>query len=103
MYKLINNSSRLPKFVKILLDILLTLSCVYLIGLCVYKILEAIRKFLHWTTEKRNWWTFLMCIVILAIGTFIVAQFILDLDPFGNLVRWFNGLWLNFLKTIGTS
>lgn len=95
MYRLINNS-KLPKFLKVLLIILLTLTCVYWIGLFIYKILEAIRKFVHWVSDKRNWWTFLMCIFILAIGSLLLAQFYFDLDPFGKLVNNIVEKWNDF-------
>lgn len=83
MYKFINNS-KLPKLLKWLINILLTITCVYWLGYLVYLLLDSIRKFIHWTTEPHNWWTFLMCVMIVLVGSLIVAQFALGLDPIGK-------------------
>ena len=88
MYKIINNS-KMPKLLKVLAYILLTLSLVYLIGLVLYKILEALRKFIHWVSEKRNCWTFLVCLLILGVGILLAAQFYFNLDPIGKVINWF--------------
>lgn len=87
MYRLINNAT-IPKALKVLLYILLTLTCIYWISIMTYKILELLRKSLHWCSEKRNWWTFVVCIAILAIGSLLIAQYLLDLDPIGKVVNW---------------
>lgn len=95
MYKLIYNS-HIPKWLKALAYILLTLSLVYLIGLTLYKILEAIRKFFHWASDKRNYWTFLVCLLILGVGILLAAQYVFDLDPIGKAIQWGLGKWSEF-------
>lgn len=90
------NESNMPKFLKILIEVLLTLTCVYWIGVLIYKILEGLRIFMHWTSDKRNWWTFLMCVAILVVGGLIIAQFFLGLDPFGKMWQGILNTFNNF-------
>ena len=91
MYRLINNS-KMPRFIKWILYVLLTLTCIYWIGVMVYKILCAIRVIGAFIFEKRNYWTFLCCLLILVIGGLLLAQYYFNLDPFGAIVAYFNGL-----------
>ena len=86
MYRLIRNSN-MPTAIKWILYILLAITMIYLIIILTYKILEYTRRFMSFVSEKRNWWTFICCILILLIGTFIVAQFVLGLDPFGKFIN----------------
>lgn len=86
MYRLIRNSN-MPAAIKWILYILLAITMIYWIIILTYKILEYTRRFMSFVSEKRNWWTFICCIFILLIGTFIVAQFVLGLDPFGKFIN----------------
>lgn len=86
MYRLIRNSN-MPTTIKWILYILLAITMIYWIIILTYKILEYTRRFMSFVSEKRNWWTFIVCIFILLIGTFIVAQFVLGLDPFGKFIN----------------
>lgn len=88
MFKWISDS-KLPRLIKWLLYVVLVLSCVYWIGWFVFKILNGTRKLIHWITEARNWWTFIVCLLIVAIGVFLAAQFYFGLDPIGKLQAWF--------------
>ncbi len=97
---LINNSN-MPKFLKILIYILLTLTLVYWIVWFIYKVLDYLRIFLHFVSDKRNWWTFVGCIVILLIGTFLVAQFVLGLNPIGNFLEWLKSIVNAIRNNIG--
>lgn len=69
----------------------------------VYKILELIRRFVHFVSDKRNWWTFVCCVFILLIGTFIVAQFVLGLDPLGKFITSVNNMIDNIRNSIGNA
>lgn len=100
MYKWVANS-HIPKWLKILIYIVVTLTLVYWLGLLVYKFFEALRKFLHWATDKHNWWTFLMCIFILLLGSLLIAQFLLGLDPIGKAAEFIVDKWNNLRDTIG--
>lgn len=101
MYKIIYNS-KLPKVVKIIAYILLTLTMVYLIGMLLYRILDALRIFMHWVSDKRNWWTFIVCLMILFIGSVLIAQFALNLDPFGKLGSWIVEKWNELRDSIAS-
>lgn len=102
MYRLINNS-KIPRIIKWLLYILLTITMIYWIIMLVYKILELIRRFVHFVSDKRNWWTFVCCVFILLIGTFIVAQFVLGLDPLGKFIISVNEMINNIRNSIGNA
>lgn len=91
MYKIVSNS-KLPKFLKILIYILLTLTCIYWIGYFTYKILDFIRIFLNYISSKEHWWAFLICFSILGIGTFLIAEFVFDLGWWENIENWFIGI-----------
>lgn len=95
MYRLIGNS-KLPRFLKVLIYILLTLTCVYWIGYFTYKILDGIRKFLHYVSTKEHWWAFIICVAILGIGTFLIAEFVFKLGWWEAIVNWF----VNIYKSI---
>ena len=104
MYKLVKNSN-MPNYLKFLINALLTITCVYWIGYFTFKILDTIRKFIHWVSEARNWWTFLICILILGIGILLAAQFYFDLDPVGKtidkIVEWFKNFRNDLANIIG--
>ena len=100
MYRLINNSN-IPKVIKWLLYILLTITMIYWIIILSYRILEIIRRTVHFVSEKRNWWTFVCCIFILLIGTFLVAQFVLGLDPMGKFITSVNEMIDNIRNNLG--
>lgn len=80
--------SKMPKWLQIILTILSIITVVYWLGFMTYKILSAIRCVGAFIFEKRNYWTFLTCILILALGTLIVSQFVLGLDPLGTAYNW---------------
>ncbi len=101
MYKLLRDSS-LPKWLKWLLYIVITITCIYWLGVMLYKLLEALRKFLHWASDKRNWWTFLTCIFILLIGSLLISQFALGLNPFGKFINWIVNQWTEFRNWLGS-
>lgn len=101
MYKLLRESN-MPKWLKWLLYIVITITCIYWLGIMLYKLLEILRKFLHWCSEKRNWWTFLMCVFIVVIGSLIVAQCFLKLNPFGNFANWIVSKWNSFRNWLGS-
>lgn len=82
------NNSQMPKWLKIILYTLLTITLVYWLILFIYKFLELLRIVIHWCSDKRNWWTFVGCILILGVGSLLLAQFVFGLDPFGKLLNW---------------
>ena len=100
MYRLINNS-KIPRIIKWLLYILLTITIIYWIIIMAYKLLDLMRRFLHFVSDKRNWWTFVCCVGILLIGAFIVAQFVLGLDPMGKFINSIKETIDNIRNAIG--
>ena len=66
-----------------------------------YKLLDLMRRFLHFVSDKKNWWTFVCCVGILLIGTFIVAQFVLGLDPMGKFINSIKETIDNIRNAIG--
>lgn len=93
--------SNLPKWLKILLLIISLITLVYWLGLMLYKILNAIRVIGAFIFEKRNYWTFLTCILILITGALILAQFYFNLDPVGKIANWFNNNFSNLREIVG--
>lgn len=92
---------RLPKWLRIILIILSILTMVYWIGYITYKILCGVRVFGAFIFDKRNYWTFLTCIAILLIGTLLVAQFALGLDPIGKAYQYIIDQFNNLRDIIG--
>lgn len=93
--------SNFPKWLKILLLIVSLITVVYWLGFVIYKILCGIRVIGAFIFDKRNYWTFLGCILILSVGALLLAQFYFDLDPFGNLVNWCKNTFDNLRNYIG--
>lgn len=80
--------STLPKWLRIVLIILSIVTVVYWLGFVIYKLLVAIRYIGAFIFEKRNYWTFLCCLLILGVGILLAAQFIFNLDPIGQVTNW---------------
>ena len=86
-----NNSSlfnKLPKWLRVVLIFVSIITLVYWIGFIIYKLLSAVRVIGAFIFESRNYWTFLCCILILVVGSLLVAQFFLELNPFGEITEW---------------
>jgi hypothetical protein len=79
---------RLPKALRILYYIVLCLTFIYLIYRFFEWFLVTVQKIGAFIFEPRNYWAAVMSLFILAIGAFILAQFILGLDPVGNTIEW---------------
>lgn len=93
MYKLIRECG-MPKWLKVLINILLTLTCIYWIGWFLYKILNVVRLFLHTMTEEKIWWISLGIMLVCAITTLLILQFGTDLKPFTNMWDWLTGIFV---------
>ena len=100
MYRLIWKS-KIPRIIKCLLYVLLTITIIYWIIIMAYKLLDLMRRFLHFVSDKKNWWTFVCCVCILLIGTFIVSQFVLGLDPVGKFINSIKEMIDNIRNAIG--
>ena len=80
-----------------LLIIASIITLVYWVGFAIYKILCAIRVLGAFIFDKKNYWVFLCCVLILLVGSFLVAQFWLGLDPFGKFISFIQDKF-NFIK-----
>lgn len=85
--------SRFPRWLKIILLIVSIITMIYWLGIIVYKILCAIRVIGAFAFDKKNYWTFLCCILILLIGSLIMAQCVLGLDPIGKTINYILEKW----------
>ena len=83
---------KLPKWLKIILLIISIITMVYWLCFMLYKILCGIRVIGAFIFEKRNYWTFLCCLLILIVGGLLLAQYYFNLNPFGAIIAYFNGL-----------
>ena len=80
--------SNFPKWLKAVLLIISIITLIYWVGVIIFKILSGIRVIGAFLFEQRNYWTFLMCILILIVGSLLIAQFALDMNPFGKFYEW---------------
>lgn len=73
---------------RVLYYIVLFATFIYLIYRFIEWILVTIQKIGAFIFEPRNYWAAVLSIFILVIGAFIIAQFVLGLDPWGNFIKW---------------
>lgn len=84
MYRLIRNSN-LPKWLKLLIDIALTLTVIYWLGYMFYKIVDILRIFLHTLTEKKIFWIEFGVVVVAFLGVTLFLQFNTEIKVYTNL------------------
>lgn len=99
MYHLINNS-KMPKWIKVVFNVVLTLALFYLIGLLIYWIFEGLRLVLHFMTTKGHWWFMLLMLFICGVCILLAGQFYFNLDPFGKIADFFVNTFYNAKETI---
>lgn len=87
MYRWLNNRD-IPIFLKVIIKMILTLSCVYILGYLIYKTLDIARGLIHWLSKKEHFWLFMACILVTGITAFILAEFCLGLEPFEKFTQW---------------
>lgn len=85
IYKL---GSYMPKWLRIIYYIILVVTLIYVVFRALEFILVSIQKIGAFIFDNRNYWTVIMCLFILALGTFIVAQFVIGMDPWGRFTQW---------------
>lgn len=78
----------LPKWIRIIVEILLVLTVVYFAIILLYKIWDTVGKIIHFLSDRRNWWTYSIAVLIVVVGGLIVAQMIGEWKPFDELVKW---------------
>ena len=84
--------SKLPRPLKILYYIVLFGTLIYLL----YRLLEwafkTIRVIGEFIFKPQNYWAVVLCLFVLLIGSFLLAQFALGLDPIGHMIDWFKSI-----------
>ena len=102
MYKFIKQSI-MPRWLQILIEILLTLTVVYWLGYIVYKLIDILRILLHSMTEKKIWWVSLTIILGCTIATLLILEFTTDIKPFtqfGNRIVMVYAQIRNYLGSL---
>lgn len=87
MYKLVRECG-MPKWLKILINITLTVTCVYWLGYFLYKILDVFRLFFHTMTEPKVFWIGLGILLGSAIITLLILEYNTDIKPFTMMWEW---------------
>lgn len=91
-------ANHLPKWLRVIYYIVVTLTLIYLLYRLIEWVLKTIQKLGAFVFEPRNYWTAVMTIGLLLVGTFIVAQFVLGLDPLGNFMEWVKNSFENAIR-----
>lgn len=96
-------ADRLPKPLKILYYIVVFATLIYLLYRFIEWLLKTVQKIGAFMFEPRNYWAAVMSVGILIIGAFILAQFVLGLDPVGNFIKWIVNIFENLTGGILTN
>lgn len=78
----------LPKWLRIIYYIITVLSFVYIVYRFLEWLLKTVQKIGYFIFDPKNYWTAVLAVSIIIICTFIAAQFVLGLDPWGNFIHW---------------
>lgn len=87
---------KLPKVLRILYYIVLMITMLYVIYRFFEWVLVTFQKFGQWFFRPQNYWAAMMSIGILLLGSFLLAQFVLGLDPIGYATEKIN----DFIKAL---
>ena len=82
----------LPKPLRIIYYIVLCLTLVYLLYRLLEWVLTTIQKIGYFLFDPRNYWTMMLSIFTVLLCSFLLAQFVLGLDPVGKVLEWGQGL-----------
>lgn len=83
----------LPKPIRIVYYTLLIITLIYSIYRLIAGTLWLIQTIGSFIFEKRNFYTFVVCILILAVGILLASQFIFNLQPFEKFCNFFVEKW----------
>ena len=84
---------KMPKPIRVVYYVILAITLIYWLYRLTASILELIQKIGSFIFEKRNYYTFIVCILILCVGILLASQFIFNLDPFGKVANWLVSKW----------
>lgn len=82
----------LPKPLRIIYYIVLYLTLVYLLYRLLEWVLKTVQKIGYFLFDPRNYWTMVLSIFTVLLCSFLLAQFILGLNPVGKVIEWVQGL-----------
>lgn len=100
MFGLIRRS-KMPTFLKIILNIIVAITVVCWLVVLIYKILDLLRFCIHFATEKGTWWITLAISLIASVICLLLAQYVWNLNPFGYFYDWLNDIINNIRNRIG--
>lgn len=89
MFRMLDNNGMIPRWLKVLIKILLIITVIYWFTILIYKLIDLIRSILHFITEKNNWWMFVICLVVLVVGAILLGEYYFGLEPFAKIEAWF--------------
>lgn len=79
---------KMPKPIRVIYYVLLGITLIYWTYRLIALILDLIQKVGVFVFDKRNYYTFVICLIILGVGILVASQFIFGLDPFGKSLNW---------------
>jgi|SRR5690554_6357805 len=91
----------LPKWLRVIYYIIVVITLIYLVYRIIEWMLNTTQKIGYFIFDPKNYWTAVLSVGILLVGTFIVAQFVLRLDPWGNFIRWATNIFENITGGLG--
>lgn len=95
----------MPKWLKVIINTVLTLTVFYWLGYMIYKVLSVIRYMLHTISEKNHWWFFLLCLFGTTLAIMIICELCTQWTPFTNMwndiknfVNWLRKIVADFIE-----
>ena len=85
-------ADHLPKPLKVIYYIILWATAIYILYRFLRGLLVGFQRAGEFIFEKRNYWTAVWVLFIMAVGSVLIAQFWYGLDPVGHAIRWFENL-----------
>lgn len=92
---------KLPKGLRIVAYVVISLTIVGWIVFILANLLEVLRKILHWFSDRRIFWVGIYACLVLAVGTFLVAQFVLKLNWWEKLMDVFSAWFKSVREMLG--
>lgn len=95
MFKLFSfiNKMNILNIFKLIGKIILCLFCFIWFFWLLIKAIELIRAFIHWISDKNNFWLLVLCLVIVCIGGFLFCEFYLHLGLWDKFIYWVLSIW----------
>lgn len=101
MYKMIREKENLPRWIKMMMYIVLTVTCVYWVGYIIYKVLSLVRFILHSVSSKEHWWFTVFIVIGVGIAMLLFMEFRTESKPFTELWIWIEKMFNEMREKIG--